>query len=105
MAIERNFDNLGRIVVPKEMRNKLGFNNCSTAAIELQDDKIIITNPRGMKSKEEIKQEIEFLKESVSNSYVTSTGKPRLVNDDIIEALKWVLSEESYQPIKDKENQ
>lgn len=105
MAIERNFDGLGRIVVPKAMRNKLGFKDYSTAAIDIQDDKIIISNPKGMRSKEEIKKEIEYLKEATSSSYETSTGKTRLVNDDIIEALKWVLNEESYEPTNDKENQ
>lgn len=104
MAIERNFDGLGRIVVPKAMRNKLGFKDYSTAAIDVQDDKIIISNPKGTRSKEEIKKEIEYLKEATSNAYTDSTGKIRLVNDDIIEALKWVLNDESYQPINDKKN-
>ena len=42
--MNRKFDDLGRIVIPKEMRNKLGFGNRDEANIELVDDKIVITN-------------------------------------------------------------
>lgn len=43
--MNRKFDKLGRIVIPKEMRDKLGLEDGSEANIELIEDKIIITNP------------------------------------------------------------
>ena len=46
--MNRNFDKLGRIVIPKEMRDKLGLVEPGAEAnIELIGDKIIkITNPK-----------------------------------------------------------
>lgn len=43
--MNRKFDKLGRIVIPKEMRDKLGLEDGSEAKIELAGDEIIITNP------------------------------------------------------------
>lgn len=44
--MNRKFDKLGRINLPKEMRDKIGLGEPgSEANIELVGDKIIITNP------------------------------------------------------------
>ena len=44
--MNRKFDKLGRIVIPKEMRDKVGLDEPgSEAKIDLVDDNIIITNP------------------------------------------------------------
>lgn len=44
--MNRKFDKLGRIVIPKEMRDKIDLGEAgSEAKIELIDNKIIITNP------------------------------------------------------------
>lgn len=44
--MNRKFDKLGRIVIPKEMRDKLGLGEPeSEAMINLVGDKIIVTNP------------------------------------------------------------
>lgn len=44
--MNRKFDKLGRINLPKEMRKKLGLDKAgSEAYIELIDNRIIITNP------------------------------------------------------------
>lgn len=45
--MNRNLDNLGRIVIPKEMRTKLGLKNGDEVKIELDGNKVIITNPKG----------------------------------------------------------
>lgn len=46
VRVNRKFDALGRISLPKEMRDKLGLNEPGAEAnIELVDDKIIVTNP------------------------------------------------------------
>lgn len=52
--MNREIDKLGRIVLPKEMRDAIGLENEAEAHIELHDDKIIVTNPKGMRNKETI---------------------------------------------------
>lgn len=42
-GIVRNIDELGRIVVPKEIRKKLGISNTDPVEIYVEDDKIILT--------------------------------------------------------------
>ena len=41
-GIIRNIDELGRIVVPKEIRKKLGIENTDPVEIYVEDDKIIL---------------------------------------------------------------
>lgn len=41
-GIVRNIDELGRIVIPKEMRNKMNFKNADPIEIYVEDDKIIL---------------------------------------------------------------
>lgn len=42
-GIVRNIDELGRIVVPKELRKKLGIAACDPVEISSDGDKIILT--------------------------------------------------------------
>ncbi|MBQ8371624.1 MAG: AbrB/MazE/SpoVT family DNA-binding domain-containing protein [Clostridia bacterium] len=42
-GIEKDFDNLGRVVVPKKFREKLGIEDNSTVIVSLTDDAIIIS--------------------------------------------------------------
>ncbi len=42
-GIVRNIDELGRIVVPKEIRRKLGIANTDPVEIYVEEDKIILT--------------------------------------------------------------
>ncbi len=42
-GIVRNIDELGRIVVPKELRKKLGIANTDPVEIYVEDNKIILT--------------------------------------------------------------
>lgn len=41
-GIVRNIDELGRVVVPKEIRRKLGISNTDPVEIYVEDDKIIL---------------------------------------------------------------
>ena len=44
LGIERHIDDLGRIVIPKEMRNKLNFEQNEVVSIKLFDDHIELQN-------------------------------------------------------------
>ena len=76
MAIERKIDNLGRIVLPKEMRDRLGIEENIPVEITSNEVSIIIKNPKVMRTQSEIKQRLE--KEE---------------NETIKETLQWVLNE------------
>ncbi len=43
IGIIRHIDELGRIVVPKEMRKKMDIANCDPVEIYVEGDKIILT--------------------------------------------------------------
>lgn len=64
--MNRKFDELGRIVIPKEMRNKLGLKNGDEATIELIDDKIVISNKNKTNdnSQRRIDKVIEYIEEN-----------------------------------------
>ena len=51
--MNRKIDNLGRLVIPKEMRKQLGINENDPVNIECASNKIIITNPN---KKDEFKE-------------------------------------------------
>ena len=76
MAIERKIDNLGRIVLPKEMRDRLGIDENIPVEITSNEVSIIIKNPKVMRTQSEIKQRLK--KEE---------------NEIIKETLQWVLNE------------
>ena len=46
LGIERHIDDLGRIVIPKEMRNKLNFEQNEVVSIKLFDDHIEIAKSK-----------------------------------------------------------
>ncbi len=42
-GIVRNIDDLGRLVIPKEMRKKMGIGESSPVEIFVENDRIIVT--------------------------------------------------------------
>lgn len=64
--MNRKFDKLGRIVIPKEMRNKLGLKNGDEATIELVDNKIVISNVNNNNNdlQEQIDKAIEYIEQN-----------------------------------------
>lgn len=60
--MERKFDELGRISIPREFRKKLNLENGAVANIELEDNKIIVTNPSAVDYKARIDKAIEYMK-------------------------------------------
>ena len=71
----RNIDNLGRVVIPVEMRKELGIDSGSNLNIELVDNKIVITKKdsvdykakyeNALKRIEELEDQILFERERV----------------------------------------
>lgn len=85
--MRRKIDDLGRLVIPIEMKREIGLEKGSEVDIELEDNKIILTNPKGMKSREEIEHK---LKEVLNQNYKTDDSEIH----GFINALEWVLNEE-----------
>lgn len=81
MAIERKIDELGRIVIPKEMRNKLGMEEHTIVSIDNNDNSIIIKSNREMKTRNEVKEKLKSHIKSNTDYYRGYT-----------DALKWVLN-------------
>ena len=83
--MNRKIDELGRLVIPKEMRKQLGINNNDPVNIECTGDKIIITNPSKVNYKGRVDKAIEFLR----NEYNTYSSAEECRN-----ALKDILKGE-----------
>lgn len=63
--MNRKFDNLGRINLPKEMRDKIGLGEAgSEAKIELIKDKIVVSNPDKFDLEAYIKEQMEACKDN-----------------------------------------
>ena len=72
----RGTDELGRIVIPIEMRKELGIENGSTVNIELKEDEIIITNPKRIDYKAKNEAAIDFINKSElldKSTYIDTT--------------------------------
>lgn len=82
MAIERKFDSLGRVVIPKEMRDRIGIDENTVVSISQKGNEIILKNNVELKTINEIKEKIDSHKKSNTDYY-------RGYKD----ALKWVMNE------------
>ena len=84
--MEKMIDDLGRIVIPKDMRRKLKLDNGSIVNIELVEGNIVLTNPVALDYKAALDKIEEYVKE---NNFAT-TGfylhSPKLL--DIINKTK-----------------
>lgn len=60
--MNRKIDELGRLVIPKEMRDQLDLHNGDIAEIRLVDDEVIITNPKKTSFKEWLESYIDILR-------------------------------------------
>lgn len=63
--MKRKIDELGRLVIPIEMRETIGLKNGDPVKIELEENKIIITNPSEVDYKERVNKAIEYIKENL----------------------------------------
>lgn len=62
--MNRKLDDLGRLVIPAEMRNKLSLKSGDSVNIELVGKKVIVTNPNEI----DYKQILDEIREIVENS-------------------------------------
>lgn len=69
--MNRKIDDLGRISIPKEMRDKVGLVNGSEAHVELRGNKIIVSNPENFDLEGYIKHQMDTFKDnnSAMNAY------------------------------------
>ena len=76
--MERKFDELGRISIPREFRKKLNLENGAVANIELEDNKIIVTNPSAVDYKARIDKAIEWVRDWThgTNDWFEEDSKP-----------------------------
>ena len=65
----RNIDDLGRIVIPKEMRKELGVDNGEGVNIELIGNKVIITKPDTTDYEEIVKKLKEYIEDHDEDLY------------------------------------
>ena len=78
--MRKKLDNMGRIVIPAEMRKELGINE--DVNVEVRNKQIIITNTKQIRTKEEIQNMLKTIK--------GNTDEERAMRY----ALEWVLKEE-----------
>lgn len=74
----RKIDNLGRIVIPKEIRNTMGLSEGSALSISVLDDQIVLSRYDTIKSIADMADQLcEVLYESIKNPIIfTSTTMP-----------------------------
>lgn len=61
--MQRKLDELGRVVIPKEIRNELGIENGEGVNIELVGNKVIITKPDTVDYKAIVEKALEYIEE------------------------------------------
>jgi AbrB family looped-hinge helix DNA binding protein len=61
--MQRNLDELGRIVIPKEMRKKLNIENGDPVNIECTGNEVIITKPDTVDYKAIVEEAIKYTKQ------------------------------------------
>ena len=73
-GITRRIDDLGRIVVPKELRNNLGIRDGEPLLISTQDDTIIIKKYSKIeKLEDKIKKCCQIVSDVISANIIVST--------------------------------
>ena len=87
--MKRRVDSLGRISIPKDLRKEAGIIDNSEVDIEIKDNKIIVSNPDGIRSREEIEEKIKRVTDEAIAGEVNDT-----IAGAFIAGLKWVINKE-----------
>lgn len=86
--MNRNIDGLGRVVIPKEIRNKLGIKENDNLKIELNNNKIILSKNDEIDYKAIVKKMKKKLNEYKIKPY------KEYDSDDIISDFDYILKED-----------
>lgn len=81
--MNRKIDDLGRIVIPKEMRKQLNMNNGDEVNIEVIDNKITINKANQI----DYKQILDEVRNLIKDCYMAINGREVLDKKDIEEIL------------------
>lgn len=79
--MKRHFDEVGRIVIPKEMREKLDFGIYDYAEIKLNGNEIILSNPKYKDQQEQLNFLMERENKLQNLEYVLKNVKTVTVSD------------------------
>lgn len=60
--MNKKIDDLGRLVIPKEMRKQLEIKEGDPVNISMEDDKIIITNAKADYKKDVLEEAADYIK-------------------------------------------
>lgn len=82
--MKKKIDRLGRLVIPEPYRTELGIELEQNVEIEKIGNKIVITNPKGIRSKDEIEKML----------HDAMKLKPDEYTKGFIDALKMVLNKD-----------
>ena len=83
--MQRNLDELGRVVIPKEMRKELNIEGGDPINIELQNNKVIITKPDAV----DYKAIVEKIREIINKPWVLADYE---IGEEIHKYKKEILS-------------
>lgn len=82
--MKRKIDDLGRLVIPMEIRKELKINNGDSVNIEVVDNKVVVTNTNEINYKEIV----EEIKDYVNRCYLTIDGEKVVYKEDIEELIE-----------------
>ena len=82
--MRKKIDRLNRLGIPAPYLKELGIEPDQEVEIDRIDNKLIISNPKGMKSKSEVEKMLHDVKQLEQDEY----------NKGFIDALKMVLNKE-----------
>lgn len=82
--MKKKIDSLGRLVIPEPYRTELGIELEQNVEIEKIGNKIVISNPKGIRSKDEIEKMLHDAKNLNQDEYTKG----------FINALKMVLNKD-----------
>ncbi len=103
-GITRRIDDLGRIVVPKELRNNLGIRDGEPLLISTQDDTIIIKKYSKIeKLEDKIKKYCQIVSD-VINAKIIVTDREKVIYSDIDEISNQKLNKELKEFIDQRES-
>lgn len=63
--MKRKIDELGRLVIPKEIRTEIGLNDGDSVEIQLEDNRIIVTNPQNIDYKTRVEKALKKIQEQM----------------------------------------